>query len=130
MTTRHLFRCASLAAILLGALAGCNRDATYPVSGSVTYNGEPLPAGEIWFDPDPSRGKSGLQGFAPIKDGRYDTRENGKGVRGGAYLVRILGFDGRPARELPLGQPLFPEHQEARALPEAASEQDFRIPKK
>src|SRR4051812_17376726 len=90
-------------------LTGCNRDTTaYPVSGTVEYAGQPVPSGTIYFDPDPAKQNTGPQGYALIINGKYDTRETGKGVRGGSYLVRIEGFDGKPAPSLPLGNRLFP----------------------
>src|SRR4051812_34015259 len=90
-------------------LCGCTRGPTlYPVSGTVVFKGEPVPAGVIFFDPDISQKNDGPQGYAMIKDGKYSTAaEGGRGVVGGPYLVRIEAFDGKPGRELPLGQPLI-----------------------
>jgi hypothetical protein len=113
-------------------LAGCGRGPTlYHVSGRVTYDGQPLPAGVIYFDPDVTRNHDGPQGYAVIKNGTYNTSaRGGKGVVGGAYVARIEGFDGRPGRELPLGTPLFTDFQKRRELPWASSEQDFTVPRR
>jgi hypothetical protein len=121
----------SLAVVCL-ALGGCgNRPKLYPVSGTVTHAGRPLPAGVIFFDPDVTKQNKGPQGYAIIKDGRYDTAAlGGKGVGGGAYLARIDGFDGKPGRELPMGNVLFTQFQQPIDLPEAASTRDFDVPTK
>jgi hypothetical protein len=94
----------------------------------VTFDGQLIPAGVIFFDPDVSRGNDGPQGFATITDGHYDTRENGKGAVGGPHRVRIQGFDGKPGAELPLGHPLFPEYTVAVDLPGQAATRDFDVP--
>ncbi|MBA4188710.1 MAG: hypothetical protein C0467_11985 [Planctomycetaceae bacterium] len=92
--------------------AGCADEKLKDVSGSVTHGGEPLPAGVVWFDPDPNHPGKPPQGYAYVKGGKFDTTDQGRGVRPGAYLVRVEGFDGKPGNELPLGKPLFTDHQE------------------
>ena len=98
-----------VAALVICCLTtGCNRrPVLYHVSGTVTYDGQPLPAGQVFFDADLTKGHDGPQGFAYIKDGQFDTAQGGRGVLGGPYVIRIQGFDGKPGRELPLGKP-FP----------------------
>jgi hypothetical protein len=128
-------RCLILVQVLLAfsvlALVGCGGPVMYRVSGHVTYDGKALPAGVIYFDPDVTKQNDGPQGYAIIKDGNYDTSaEGGKGVVGGAYLVRIEGFDGRPGEELPLGMPLFTDFTQPADLPNADSQQDFSVPRK
>lgn len=68
---------------LLAAAGGCGPSgpATYPVSGTVTFNGEPLPDGYITFFPDdPSVGPEGSE----IKNGEFSFR-----AREGAKTVKI-----------------------------------------
>jgi hypothetical protein len=110
-------------------LSGCTRGPRlYPVSGTVTHKGNPLPAGVIYFNPDVTRGNDGPQGYAIIKEGHYDTADTGgKGVLGGPYTVRIEGFDGMPGNELPLGKPIFTDYQVAVDLPQTAATQDFDV---
>src|SRR5262245_45059271 len=99
---------------------GCGGDGPrrYHISGKVTYKGHSIPAGEIIFDPDVTKGKDGVQGFALIRDGEYDTSvRGGKGVGAGPYVVKIRGYDGKPRGELPLGEPLFPEYEDKIDLP-------------
>jgi hypothetical protein len=89
------------------------------VSGQVLYEGKPVPAGEIYFDPDFTKGHDGPQGFARIKDGRYDTREIGKPLAAGPHVVRVLGCDGKipPGEDLPFGRPLFAEYKQSVDIP-------------
>jgi hypothetical protein len=119
-------------AILFGAigLAGCaQEEKLYDVSGTVTYDGQPIPKGLIFFDPDVTKGGNGPQGFANIWDGKFTTADKGKGIRGGAYVIRVNGFDGKEAPEAPFGKFLFPEYTESRELPKEKSELKLDIPK-
>ena len=110
----------------LVALAGCTKgEKLYRVSGVVTHNGKPIPKGLIHFDPQ----SDGPQGFANIVDGKYDTAQQGQGVRGGSYAVRVNGFDGKEANEAPFGQALFPEYTGTKDLPEADSTYDLDVTK-
>jgi hypothetical protein len=119
-----------LAAVAGTLLSGCARGPRlFPVSGTVKHNGNTLPAGVIYFNPDVTRGNDGPQGYAIIKEGHYDTAgPGGKGVLGGPYVVRIEGFDGKPGNELPLGKPIFTDYQVAVDLPQTAATQDFDVP--
>lgn len=118
-----------LAAVLVCLPIACRRaDPIYRVSGTITFNGHPIPAGLVFFDPEETEGTTGLQGFASIKDGRFDTATEGRGVAGGKYTMRILGFDGKTGNEAPLGNALFREYQEKRDLPKADTELDLRVP--
>jgi hypothetical protein len=108
--------------------AGCGGERLYDVSGTVSYNGTPVPTGLVFFDPDPTQDPGGTQGFAEVHDGKFNTAVGGRGVRGGHYTVRILGYDGKASNELPKGHPLFSEHQEKRELPQANSELTFDLP--
>jgi hypothetical protein len=99
------------------------------VSGRILYDGKPVPAGEIYFDPDVTKGHDGPQGFARIQDGKYDTRAVEKSLAPGPHVVRILGFDGKPAPELPFGRPLFAEYTKSVDLTaQGDSKLDFEIP--
>lgn len=110
-------------------VAGCGPEGEklYRVSGKVTFEGKPVGKGIISFDPQ----GEGPQGFANILDGAYDTADKGVGVRGGAYSVRVNGFDGRsvPERDMPFGQALFPEYMGTAELPSADSTYDLDVKK-
>ena len=108
-------------------LAGCSHEEkVYRVSGNVTYDGKPVAKGLIFFDPT----AEGPQGYANILDGKYDTAQQGKGVRGGAYNVRVNGFDGKKVPDAPFGNTLFPEYTGTNELPAADSKYDLDVPKK
>jgi hypothetical protein len=121
-----MVRSLCLAASFVGAvvLVGCGGgEQLHDVSGTITYEGKPIPKGLIFFDPE--KGTPGTQGFANIENGKYDTSiaGKGKGIRGGAYSVRIGGFDGVVAPEAPFGKTLFPEHELKKEF--AAQKQTF-----
>jgi hypothetical protein len=114
---------------MVGLGVGCDQGpAIYRVYGTVTTTeGVPIPAGMVYFDPDVKRTTPGVQGFAYIKNGKFDTADDGRGVSGGAYLARVQGFDGQAQGELPLGQPLSDEEQIPLDLPVGESEQKFTL---
>lgn len=122
---------ASLLAIssVCGLLVGCSSESNrYDISGKVTFKGQPVPVGKIYFSPDTSKGNDGPQGFADIKDGRYDTRsQSSKGSPTGAVTVRIEGFDGHPVGDFAFGRPLF-VYETTLELSKATTEQNFDVP--
>lgn len=118
-------------AITLVVTAGCDTGPTrLHLAGQVSFNGQPVPAGEIYFDPDVAKGKDGPQGFARIENGRYDTRNGGKPLTAGPHVVRILGFDGKARQEddLPLGRRLFSEYTTAVEVSATPAAHDFEVP--
>jgi len=117
----------SFLAIVLAA--GCtNARPVFNVSGTVTFDGQPVPAGIIYFNPDFSQGNDGPQGVADIKDGKFDTSKGGRGHCGGAMVVRIEGFDGKSPDPKSVGKPLFVAFELNRDLPRQNSSQDFEVP--
>ncbi len=116
-------------ALGLALLAGCSAEpARTDVSGTVTFDGKPLRRGRIYFDPDPAKGNTGVQGYADVADGRYDTATGGKGGVGGPVIVRIDG-QGEPAPGYPEGAPLFNSYAFRVDLPAAgAGTHDFNVP--
>jgi hypothetical protein len=113
-------------------LAGCSSgERTYQLFGVITYDGKPVPAGHIIFEPDTTAGNNGGSGFAKIKDGHYDTRVlDGRGIVGGPHVVRIYGTDGIPRGELLNGIPIFQEYTTTAELPKKSGTVDFAVPKK
>jgi len=79
----------------------------------VTFQGQPIPAGEIFFQPDADAGNTGPASNADILDSRYSLPEQ-FGVLGGPYIVRITGYSnsaGSEAGPLTLrGAPMFPDY--------------------
>ncbi|PQO32396.1 hypothetical protein DTL21_19445 [Bremerella cremea] len=123
-----------LVACLL-ATTGCGEKAPegYSVSGTVSHKGSPVSRGTIMFAPDASAGNSGPAMMYQIVDGKYqENPEDPKRHKGGAYQVRINGFDGNadPGAELPMGKPLFKEYTTKVELPTSdAPNTDFEIKK-
>lgn len=100
------------------------------VAGNVTYQGKPVPAGIILFEPDAKRGGDGPQGFAHIKNGKFDTRENGKMVCRGPILVNVQAYDGvSKGAENPLGSPLFASYEQAVDIGDGEPTLAIEIPK-
>jgi len=115
--------------MLAALLSGCGGEKIYNLSGTITFQGKPVPRGYIVFEPDTSAGNNGAAAFAKIMDGHYDTRnEDGRGTLGGSHLVRIRAFDGIPAGELRDGRLLFPDYSTTADLPKHDATQDFEVP--
>lgn len=118
-----------MVAMLLAGCRGTEGPSQYELSGTVTFQGKPVPAGTITFEPDAVKGNHGPQGFALIQDGRYDTRAEGRGSVGGPQVVRISGSDGVAAGEaFPTGKPLFEPYTTSVDLPKESSTHDFDVP--
>lgn len=86
------------ACLVLAALVGCNQGeegdglAREAVTGTVNFDGKPLPAGSIAFipTPDPNRG-GGATG--EIKDGKFEIPKD-RGPAAGLYSVAISSATG------------------------------------
>lgn len=130
-------RCGLWLAIAACGLAGCSETTSGPdrfdVSGTVTYDGAPVPAGQIQFRPDSAKGHSGPAGFATITNGRYDTSRKGRGTVGGPHVVVIVGFTGPPPTDVQSDEDLadnslFSEYQISADLPTETGQLDFDVP--
>lgn len=121
---------AACATMLLVGCGGGDSTTRYDVAGTVTFDGKPVPAGVLLFTPDATKNNRGPTGVAEIKDGKYDTRQDGKGTVGGPHTVVISGSDGipLPQEELPTGRPLFTDYKTTVDLPKAATTHDFEVP--
>jgi hypothetical protein len=120
--------------VVLFAVLGCNRNsgpARYDLTGRITYDGKPVPAGYILFAPDKSKGNDGPGADAEIKDGVYRTRP-GQGTVGGPHIITVNGFDGKPVGQgpivNPMGNALFTNVQISADLPKASADHDIVIP--
>jgi hypothetical protein len=114
-----------LLVVLIFALAGCSGEQgpkRYRVSGTITFDGKPVPHGAVLFSPDTAKGNTGPQGIAEIKDGKYDTAgSRAPGIAGGATIVRVTALSN------PNGK-LLCEHEFSVELPNADSTHDIQIP--
>ena len=115
--------------VLLLALgcSGSDGPVRYSLSGSVRFDGKPVPVGEISLAPDGAHGNKGPGSLVLIKNGHYRT-ERGKGIVGGAYRVRIVGFDGVPVGESTEGTLLFPPYETTVDFPRQNGTHDFDLP--
>jgi hypothetical protein len=84
----------AMACWLLTSVVGCGRGGPerIRVSGKVTYKGETVPGGTIYFVP--RAGTAGLPAYAAIEDGQYDAKMEG-GLLVGDYQVKIEAYRDR-----------------------------------
>src|SRR5688500_2760123 len=113
-----------LFALVVGMGCSNNGPQRFRVSGTALVGGKPIPYGEIVFTPDGSKSNSGPQGIATIRDGKYDTAAEGKGIAGGPTVVRILGLTAQG------GTVLCEKDDIVKDLPREDSVQDFDVPPK
>tara|TARA_R110002111_G_scaffold185031_3_gene250941 strand:- start:69005 stop:69427 length:423 start_codon:yes stop_codon:yes gene_type:complete len=96
------YLCQFSCALVFFALTGCQQSQDGPgrfeLTGEITIDGKPVPAGEIMFEPDSSKGNSGPAGVAEIKDGRYTTTPT-FGTVGGPHIAVISANSGGGMRE-------------------------------
>jgi hypothetical protein len=109
---------------------GCGKGGPrrYDLSGTVTFQGAPLPAGTISFD---GEGNSMGGGYASIDNGRFDTAQTGRGHFGGVHEVTIVGTDGKrvnPDDPDSGMRSLFPPHVMKADLPKRSGTMDFEVP--
>ncbi len=94
-------------------LVGCSDSGPkrYRLQGTVEFDGKPVPAGTVYFDPDSAKGNKGPQGYASIVDGKFDTEKAGKGHVGGPMKIRIVGLTSAvvATNDDSPKPPLFPE---------------------
>ncbi|VAX39287.1 hypothetical protein MNBD_PLANCTO02-1497 [hydrothermal vent metagenome] len=138
MILLHKTLFSSIAMLLLILMVrGCGSEVKgptrYHVSGTVTFDGKPVPFGYVRFTPDDTQGNGGPQGIATIRDGKYDTAKEGKATIGGPHKVQIYGIskeaehagEDDPALLLP---PLFPGYTTDIDLPKENTTHDFVVP--
>jgi hypothetical protein len=88
--------------LLAAALAGCGPGhglSLGRVQGKVTYKGEPVRYGQVFFVPDVSKGTDGPSAMGSItEDGTYilSTDSPGDGALVGHHKVGIVGLDPTP----------------------------------
>lgn len=125
---------ASLLLAVLSLVGGCSHGDTverFELSGAVTLNNQPVPAGTIHFRPDESAGNSGPASVATIEAGEYHL-EALHGIVGGNYLITIQAYDGK-GQAIPgettmtHGTPLIPEKMLRIELPRTSAEYDFQL---
>ena len=125
-------------ALLVLAGCGSSDSSRFDLSGTVTYDGKPVPVGYMVFASDSAAGNAGPGAQADIRDGKFST-PTGRGTIGGPHVVSIFGFDGKPYQMAedgeappminPMGKPLFETVTMKVDLPEETAVHDFAIPR-
>jgi hypothetical protein len=118
---------ASATLVAFPGIMGCGRgDGRQHISGRVTYRGQPVVEGSISFDPVGGGGG----GFAPIRDGVYNTSVEGRSHSGGPHRVSIVGY--QPARDSRSPDAdvviLFRPYTTTAELPTKRATMDFDVP--
>ena len=93
----------------LVSLLGCGKaaPALTEISGTVTFKGQPIPAGDVNFSPDVSI-SGGQSRMYMVKDGKYDSAQTqGNGLLPGKYKVRVAGYDGKQIPMYMNGKQIF-----------------------
>jgi hypothetical protein len=124
--------CVLVCCALLSGCGGADGPPTHKLSGTVTYNGSPVPVGNIVLAPDTSAGNKGPGTTAGITDGKFETQPD-KGHIGGAYILTITGFDGEPVESGeggmdPAGTALFSNFTTKVELPEGDEVIEIEVP--
>ncbi len=81
-------------ALLCVLFVGCGDGGPerHHISGTATFDGEPISYGEVYFYPD-----SGPEGYAVIREGMYTTEnEEGKAIVEGPHRVRVTAYSFEP----------------------------------
>tara|TARA_R110002095_G_scaffold181742_1_gene159013 strand:- start:677 stop:1120 length:444 start_codon:yes stop_codon:yes gene_type:complete len=108
--------------------AGCGGSQSdlkkYHYSGTVTFEGKPVPVGYISFEPDSVPGPGSM---AKISEGFYQTLPN-KGLLGGPYKISISAFDGQVAAgDLGDGTLIFEDYELKQTIPRENQTLNFEI---
>lgn len=119
---------ASVVAIaLIGmTISGCQKsDGLTPVSGRVTWKGNPVPMGNVSIEPDASQGNKGPQCRSSIIKGIFTSRPEFGSVSG-PVIVDVEGSEQRSESEFPL--PLFPRYTFKTEIPKGKATLDIVVP--
>jgi len=116
----------------IGCGDGSDGPPRHKLSGAITFNGEPIPAGSLTLSPDSSQNNSGPGSTAKIAGGKFST-EKGKGIVGGPYQIVVQGYDGIPVEiegegTDERGKELFPPYTLQVDLPEEDGTVELNVP--
>jgi hypothetical protein len=129
---RHVVKLLIVVALLTMTCPGCGGSGPHyhTISGTVTFQGSPVPMGEVSLTPNQAEGNTGPTVVCQIADGHYHSPP-GKGVVGGAYIAVISGFQKPPASRDPtaseFGKRLFPIHRVSIELPNDDTTKVFEL---
>lgn len=98
------------------------------VSGTVTFKGKPIPAGNVMFTPDVSLSGGQVRMFM-VKDGAYDSsKDPSPGLKPGKYEVTVMGYDGIQITNFFQGKQIFNAVTEPMTVAAGATKKDFVVP--
>jgi hypothetical protein len=98
------------------------------ISGTVTFKGKPIPAGNVMFTPD-VEAKGGQIRMFMVTEGKYDSaKETVPGLPPGNYTVTIAGYDGVRIPMYFQGKQIFNSVKENVTVPAGSSTKDFLVP--
>jgi hypothetical protein len=114
------------AGLALVIVSGCQKsNGLTPVSGRVTFNGNPVPMGNVSIEPDASQGNKGPQCRSSIIKGEFKSRPEFGSVSG-PVIVDVEGSEQRPDKEFPV--PLFPRYTFKTEIPKGKASLDIVVP--
>ena len=116
--------------LLIVLLSACNRQPDpIHVSGTVTYQGKPVPRGFILIHADRKKGNSGLYGIANIRDGKFDTNEEGgRPAMPGPVNFAVAGYGQGQLEDFSDSVPLFPSYQVEKEIKPDVTTFEIAIP--
>lgn len=129
MTPSYLRRGLGLAALSV-LLAGCSANDgpnQCPVTGTIRIGDQPLTGGFVTIEPADGGANGGLQGIAPIRNGRFDTEDGGKRAVSGPVVLRIDGW-GEPSPRFANGIPLCNRHEIRVELQPGQNQLELTVP--
>ncbi|NQW46810.1 MAG: hypothetical protein HQ464_03470 [Planctomycetes bacterium] len=113
-------------AFALVSVSGCQKsNGLTPVSGRVTFKGNPVPMGNVYIEPDASQGNKGPQCRSSIIKGIFASRPEFGSVSG-PVIVDVEGSEQRPESEFPL--PLFRRYTFKTEIPKGRATLDIVVP--
>jgi len=116
--------------LFIPVLIGCGpKNIGNQVAGDVTYDGRPVPKGEVVFTPDDSKGTTGPALVLSIEDGKFSSTPP-KGAVTGWHTVSIVAYDGVSNEESAEGMPLMKKpHKESIEVTGDVDNLKLEIPK-
>ena len=113
-------------AFALAIVSGCQKsNGLTPVSGRVTFKGNPVPMGDVYIEPDASQGNKGPQCRSSIIKGVFTSRPEFGSVSG-PVIVDVEGSEQHPDKEFPV--PLFPRYTFKTEIPKGKATLDIVVP--
>jgi hypothetical protein len=113
-------------ALALAIVSGCQKsNGLTPVTGRVTFKGNPVPMGNVYIEPDASQDNKGPQCRSSIIKGVFASRPEFGSVSG-PVTVDVEGSEQRPESEFPI--PLFPRYTFKTEIPKGKATLDIVVP--